>query len=276
MKNPAINLDRFHSLFPSLTFTEVEPGILEILFKTDAPLSTMNAQMHNEVAYVWREIDKDKDVQVVVVRGAGKGFSAGGDFQLVSSMVKCDDALLNVWKESKDIVYNIINCSKPIISAIHGPAVGAGLAVALLADISIATKKAKLIDSHTKLGVAAGDFAAILLPLLCGMAKAKYYLLTGRSLSGEEAERIGVVSLSVDDDQLYETTLEIARELKNNSPIAVRWTKHSLNGWLRMMGPHFDHSLALEMFSFRLPDIEVGLAAMQTKRPPEFDKNCPL
>ena len=107
-----------------------------------------------------------------------------------------------VWREARDLVYNIINCSKPIVSAMHGPAVGAGLVAGLLADISIAAKNARIIDGHTRLGVAAGDHAAIVWPLLCGMAKAKYYLLLCEPVSGEEAERIGLVSLCVEEDQL--------------------------------------------------------------------------
>ena len=108
-------------------------------------------------------------------------------------------------REARDIVYNVINCSKPIVSAVHGPAIGAGLAVAMLADVSVVGRTARIIDGHTKIGVAAGDHAAICWPLLCGMAKAKYYLLTCETLTGEEAERIGLVSMCVDDDQVLDT-----------------------------------------------------------------------
>ena len=106
-------------------------------------------------------------------------------------------------REARDIVYNVINCSKPIVSAVHGPAVGAGLVVAMLADVSVVGRTARIIDGHTKIGVAAGDHAAICWPLLCGMAKAKYYLLTCETLTGEEAERIGLVSMCVDDDEVH-------------------------------------------------------------------------
>src|SRR5205823_5444221 len=138
------------------------------------------------------------------------------------------DARTRVWKEARDLVYNLINCSKPIVSAIHGPAVGAGLVVGLLADISIAARSARIIDGHTRLGVAAGDHAAIVWPLLCGLAKAKYYLLLCEPVSGEEAERIGLVSLCVDDAALQETALRIAERLAAGSPTAIRWTKYAL------------------------------------------------
>ena len=236
----------------------------------------MNHQMHHDVAYVWRDIDLDESVRSVLVRGTETAFSAGGDFDLVGNMIEHDEALLRVWKEAKDLVYNMINCSKPVVSAIRGPAVGAGLAVALLADVPIAARSARILDGHTKLGVAAGDFAVIIWPLLCGMAKAKYYLLTGQQIDGREAERLGLVALCVEDDDLKERSEAAARDLAAASPSAVRWTKSALNNWLRVMGPVFDQSLALEMLGFRLADAREGLAAGREKRRPEFDGRCPI
>src|SRR2546422_9039257 len=110
------------------------------------------------------------------------------------------------------MVYNLINCSKPVVAAINGAAVGAGLALAILADISIAAASARLIDGHTRLGVAAGDHAAIIWPLLCGMAKAKYYLLTADFLDGREAERIGLVSLCVPGAEVLPKALDVDRK----------------------------------------------------------------
>src|SRR5262249_61632200 len=135
------------------------------------------------------------------------------DMAMVDGMTRDVAARARVWREARDLVYNMLNCSKLIVSAIHGPAVGAGLAAALMADVSIAAKNARLIDGHTRLGVAAGDHAAIIWPLLCGMAKAKYYLLTCDTISGEEAERIGLVSLSCDEKEIQAKALEVARKL---------------------------------------------------------------
>jgi enoyl-CoA hydratase len=173
-------------------------------------------------------------------------------------------------REARDLVFNVIDCSKPIVSAIHGPAVGAGLVVGLLADVSIVARSARIIDGHTRLGVAAGDHAAICWPLLCGMAKAKYHLLTCRTLTGEEAERIGLVALCVDDDRLLDEALEIATELATGAQSAIRWTKHTLNHWYRMLGPVFDASLAYEFYGFGGPDAAEGLAAHREKRAPRF------
>jgi len=177
---------------------------------------------------------------------------------------------VRVWREARDLVYNVINCSKPIVSAMHGPAVGAGLVAGLLADISIATRTARIIDGHTRLGVAAGDHAAIVWPLLCGMAKAKYYLLLCETVSGEEAERIGLVSLAVEDAELVPKAFEVAKKLALGSQSAIRWTKYSLNNWLRMAGPSFDASLALEFLGFTGPDVKEGMASLKEKRAPNF------
>ncbi|MCB0230344.1 MAG: enoyl-CoA hydratase/isomerase family protein, partial [Anaerolineae bacterium] len=132
----------------------------------------------------------------------GRAFSAGGDLALVENAYRNIEEVTRILDEARDLVYNILHCSKPVVSAINGAAVGAGLVVALLADISIASDRARLADGHVRMGVAAGDHAAIIWPLLCGMAKAKYYLMTSEFVSGEEAERIGLVSLCVPHDQL--------------------------------------------------------------------------
>ena len=173
-------------------------------------------------------------------------------------------------KEAADIVYNITNCDKPIISAINGTAVGAGLAVALMADISIIADNARLTDGHLRLGVGAGDHAAIIWPLLCGLAKAKYYLLTADFIDGKEAERIGLVSLCVPPEQLMPKAMEVATKLATGSQLAVRWTKRALNNWIRQAGPIFDHSLALEMLGFFTDDAAEGVRALQARRAPQF------
>lgn len=261
--------DRY-AKYERLKFERPDDRILQIVLENPGRLNATDAKMHGELGEVWRDIDADPDVSVAMIRGAGKAFSAGGDLDMVEEMTRDFDALTRVWREARDLVYNIVNCSKPVVSAMHGPAVGAGLVCGLLADISIASKTAKLIDGHTRLGVAAGDHAAIIWPMLCGMAKAKYYLLLCEPLTGEEAERIGLISMAVDEDELFDTALDVARKLAAGSPTAIRWTKQAMNNWLRMMGPSFDNSLALEMLGFTGPDAREGVASLKEKRAPNF------
>ncbi len=268
--------DDRYTRFPSLGFDWPAERVLRITMGGGDRLSSVGADMHGELAEVWRAIDGDERVSAVILRGAGKGFSAGGDFDLVESMTVEYDARVRVWKEARDLVYNVINCSKPIVSAMHGAAVGAGLVAGLLADISIVGRTARIIDGHTRLGVAAGDHAAIVWPLLCGMAKAKYYLLLCEPVSGEEAERIGLVSLCVDDDALQDKALEVANKLAAGAPTAIRWTKYALNNWLRSAGPTFDTSLALEFLGFTGPEVKEGVASHKEKRRPDFPPDSPL
>lgn len=246
------------------------------LTMSNGKMNSADAAMHAELGEIWRDIDSDPAVSAVIITGAGEVFSAGGDFAMIGDIIGDHDTRLRNWKEARDIVYNVINCSKPVVSAIRGPAVGAGLVCGMLADISIASKTARIIDGHTRLGVAAGDHAAIIWPLLCGMAKAKYYLLLCDALTGEEAERIGLVSLCVDDKDLDAKAVEIATRLAEGPQSAIRWTKYSLNNWIRQAGPTFDASLALEFLGFTGPEVKEGLAAYLEKRKPSFPKDCPL
>jgi len=258
-----------YASFPDLTFDRPAPGVLRITL--DAPgLNAVNPALHRQLADVWLTVDRDPDTNVALLRGAGKAFSAGGSFDLVESIMDDYAARIRVLREARDLVFNVINCSKPIVSAIHGPAVGAGLVAALLADVSVVAKTARIIDGHTRLGVTAGDHAAICWPLLCGMAKAKYYLLTCDTLTGEEAERIGLVSICVDDDAVQDRALEVAVQLAGGAQSAIRWTKQTLNHWYRSQSAVFDASLAYEFLGFVGPDAREGLASHTEKRAPNF------
>jgi enoyl-CoA hydratase len=265
-----------YAKYDRLLFDRPAERVLRITFNRPGSFNSVDAEIHAQMTDMWIDINRDPQVNAVIVTGAGKAFSAGGDFAFVERTAGDFDAVMRTWREAKDLVYNIINCSKPVVSAINGPAAGAGLVVALLADISIAGKRAKLVDGHPRLGVAAGDAAAIIWPLLCGMAKAKYYLLTGKAVSGEEAERIGLVSMCVEDEELQAIALETASSLASGAQSAIRWTKYSLNNWLRQAGPIFDTSTALEMLGFMGTDIREGVAALREKREPNYNPDCPV
>ncbi len=252
------------------------PRVLRITMNRPDRLNAIDQPTHSELADIWRDIDVDPDTSSVIITGAGRAFSAGGDLDMAHDLAIDFEKRCAGWREARDLVYNMINCSKPVVSAIRGPAVGAGLVLGVLADISIASKTAKLIDGHTKLGVAAGDHAAIIWPLLCGMAKSKYYLLLCEPLTGEEAERIGLISLAVDDAILDDTALKTAVRLAEGAPAAIRWTKYALNNWLRSAGPTFDASLALEFLAFTGPDVKEGIASIRERRAPHFDNRSPI
>lgn len=261
--------------YESLKLDWPAPRVLRITMSR-GKANAMDFQLHHDIAHIWRYVDDDPDVSVVILTGEGRYFSAGGDMEMEKRMMSDPEFRMANWKDGRAFVMNMIECNKPIISAINGPAAGGGMVGAVLADISIAARSAFLVDAHTRLGVAAGDYSALLWPLLCGMAKAKYYVLTCERIPAEEAERIGLITMCVDDDVLQEKALEIAIKLSNGAQSAIRWTKYAFNNWLRANWPIFDASLALETLGFTGAEVKEGSASFQEKRAPNFDPKCPL
>ena len=261
-----VDLTSYHRL-------RIEPrdhGVLLLTLSNPGKLNATDATLHAELARVFRDIDDDPAVKAVVVTGEGKAFSAGGDLDWIAGQVGNYAQTMSVMREAGDLVRTIIESDTPIVSAINGVAVGAGLAVALMADISIIDESARFTDGHIRLGVGAGDHAVAIWPLLCGMAKAKYYLMTADFIDGREAERIGLVSKAVPAADVLPTALKVATQLATGPQDAMRLTKRALNHWLRQALPNFEASLAYEMLNFLGPDAAEGLAALQEKRTPSF------
>ncbi len=256
--------------FQHLRFDRPNPGVVLITVDRPEVLNAANERLHRELSQVWAIVDADESVAVSVITGAGRAFSAGGDLAMVDRMTTDHAAVVEQWRDATAVVESILGSAKPIVAAVNGVAVGAGLAVALLSDVSIVAESARLSDGHTRLGVAAGDHAALLWPLLCGMAKAKYYLMTAEFVDGREAERIGLVTRCVPDEEVISESLAVARSLASGSATAVQWTKRVLNQWLRSNASVFGESLALEMLGFLGPDAKEGLAAVKEHRPPKF------
>lgn len=255
---------------PGLLFERPHPGVLLMTLNRPDRLNATDAAMHRALSIVWHDIAADDDTRVVVVTGAGRAFSAGGDLDWITEMAGNYAVVREVMTEAGDIVHNMIACPKIIISAINGVAVGAGLAVGLMADISLIAAEARLTDGHIRLGVGAGDHANILWPLSMGMAKAKYYLLTADFIDGKTADEIGLVSKAVSGAELMNEALALAQRLANGPQDALKWTKRSLNLWLTDAAPAFEASLAMEMLSFLGPDAAEGVAALHEKRDPRF------
>jgi enoyl-CoA hydratase len=256
--------------FEHLRFERRTGGVLLVTLDRPEVLNAANERLHRELSQIWGVVDADPWVAVTVVTGAGRAFSAGGDLDMIERMTTDQEAVVEQWHDAGAIVEALLSSVKPVVAAVNGVAVGAGLAVALLADVSVIGESARLSDGHTRLGVAAGDHAALLWPLLCGMAKAKYYLLTAEFVSGPEAERIGLVTRCVPDADVLDEALAVADRLAAGSRTAVQWTKRVLNRWLAQAAPAFGESLALEMLGFLGEDAREGLAAVRDRRPPDF------
>jgi enoyl-CoA hydratase len=258
------------SSYEGLVFERRDNGVLVITINRPEKFNAADEQLHEELGRVWLDVQRDPETRVAVITGAGKAFSAGGDIEMEHRTIGNYERVSRTLEDARNLVLNIVNCDKPIISAINGVAVGAGLATALMADISIIGEDVRFTDGHLRIGVAAGDHATIVWPLLCGMAKAKYYLLTADFIDGREAERIGLVSRCVPNDQLMDEALRVANKLSSRPLDAIRWTKRSLNHWIRQAQPIFESSLALELINFFGDDVREGFNAVAEKRDPAF------
>lgn len=266
-----MELDGYGCLKLSLS----ESGVLLITMATGRKKNAMTAELHAELAGIWGPIGRDSRIRAVVIAGGADAFSAGGEIGWVKELAAKPTtpegrADFSDFDELLAIPLGMMNLDKPVVSAIEGAAVAGGLAVALMADISVAAEDAILCDGHVRGGLVAGDHAALMWPLLCGMAKSKLYLLTGRQLDGAEASRIGLVSMAVPAAEVLPTAMRIAEDLAAGPQLAIRWTKRALNGWLRQAQPIFEHSAALERLSFLHPDMAEGLEAILAGRPPRF------
>lgn len=248
-------------------------GVATVVIPTAGSSGRRQAAIHREVASIWTALGDDPAVRSVLVTGAEDEFYRSADLGGLKAIPGLDkeatfDVVQRLAKEGADIVYRLIELDKPVVAAINGPAAGGGLAVALLADISVAADDAELVDPHITMGLAAGDHAAMIWPLLCGMAKSKLYLLTADPLDGAEAERIGLVSLATPRAEVLPVARRYAERLAAGPTHAIRFTKRALNQWLRLGGiTAHDYSNALEILNFFGPELRE--AVERTDRPDE-------
>jgi len=245
-------------------------GVMLVTITGRDAVNSLDAEQHRALTGIWRDLAADEAVRIIVVTGQGRAFCAGGNMEMERGLAGHWEAAVSIMTEARELVTNMVECDKPIVSAINGAAAGAGLAVALLADISIAGDDVVLTDGHTRIGLVAGDHATLIWPLLCGMARAKYYLLACERIDGVTAERVGLVSKAVPRAEVLTEALAVADRLAAGPQQALRWTKRSLNHWLRSAGPAFEASAGLELVSLLGPDFAEGIDAFMAKRPARF------
>ncbi|MDB5669771.1 MAG: enoyl-CoA hydratase [Alphaproteobacteria bacterium] len=260
--------------FPGLLFDTPATHVLRVTINNPGRLNALDHALHRQVERIWQAIDSDPAVRCSIITGAGRAFCAGG---ATDAMGAETDTLAGDWMardfgSALGLVDALIDAKKPIVSAINGVAVGAGLAIALLADVPIAAAEAKLFDGHPRVGVVAGDHAALIWPLLCGIAKSKYFLLTNEPMTGEQAERNNLVALAVPSEQLAAKAVEVAARIAAGAPTAIRMTKYVLNHWLRQQRPIFDLSAALEMICYGNGEAAEAIRALAEKRAGHFPR----
>lgn len=256
---------------------ERENGIATLMLNQPDNRNAVHAEMHAELEHVWLDLAADRTVNAIVFTGAGRFFSAGGDIKRMASRFGTDEG----WQFSIDIpaatrrlFQNILEVPQPIIAAVNGDAVGLGATLALFSDVTIVADSAKFGDSHVKVGLVAGDGGAVVWPLLVGPARAKEFLMRGKLMSGAEAHAMGLVNHAVPVDQVMARALEMAQELAALPPLAVRWTKLSVNKWIKhQLNLILDASIAYEMLSINSKDHHEAAKAFIEKRAPVFKGN---
>jgi enoyl-CoA hydratase len=259
---------------------EVADRVATITINRPEALNAVNNVVHHELEQIWIDVRADRNVNAIILTGAGRAFCAGGD---VKGMA--DGTLLGAnAKQGKGrgrgpiaasngrrLVDNMLDVEQPIIGAINGDAVGLGATLALLCDITVVSEKARLADTHVKVGIVAGDGGAVIWPLLIGPHRAKEFLMRGNFINGAEAGRIGMVNYAVAPELVMPKARELAQELADGPTWAIRWSKVSVNKWLKQQSNLImDASLAYEMMSFSHPHQKEAVKAFIEKRKPNF------
>lgn len=245
--------------------------VLHATFNRPEVLNAFDAEMDYEVGRLFDDVARDDETNVLVLTGAGKAFSAGGDIEHMQTVIDEPKLFLDGLRNGKKLLYSMLDCPKTIIAKVNGAAMGLGATIALFSDLVYAAKHAKIADPHVKVGYAAGDGGAVIWPALLGPARAKRYLLTGDVLTGEDAARIGLVNEAVAAEDLDRTVDEIAQRIANGASLAIQFTKMSVNVTLKQqLVSVIDASFAYEALSGRSEDHQEAVTAFREKRAPRF------
>jgi enoyl-CoA hydratase len=244
--------------------------IMTLTLSNPARMNAVDGRMHRELADIFYDIQEDDSVDVIVLTGEGKAFSAGGDIEWMKRSNEGKEKGPDII-EGRKIVFGLLDLEKPIIAKVRGPAIGLGCTIALFCDVIFASDTARFADPHVKVGVVAGDGGAVIWPQLVGYARAKEYLMTGDPIPGVEAERIGLINHVVPDAELDNRVDAFARKLAAGAPQAVKYTKVSVNLALKALAHTIlDASMAYEMLTFKTNDHREAVASFLEKRKPNF------
>lgn len=263
------------SKYRHILIERLDHGVILAKLNRPGRLNAINPHLHRELVAFTRDAAYDSKVKALVITGAGRGFCAGGDFgppETESGAAQEMPAQEQTrFLEGIQLVENLLDCPKPVISAVNGPAIGLGATIALICDIVVAGRNTVFGDPHVKMGVGAGDGGQLIWPLLMGPNRAKYYLMTGDKIDASEAERLGLVNFVVDDDDPLPKALEIAERLAKGPGLAITASKVPINRYLKALAQQIvPLSLEMELACFRTKDHAEAVQAFAEKREPVF------
>ena len=246
--------------------------VLTLTMNRPADMNAVNKDMHDELGTIFYDAQLDDDADVIVLTGAGRVFSAGGDLAMMKRIADGSDEPFLRLVDAKRIVFSLLDLEKPIISAVNGHAMGLGATIALLCDTIFMSSAAKIGDPHVKIGVVAGDGGCVIWPQLIGYAKAKEYLMTGDPINAQAAERMGLVNHVTAPEQTLKMAQAFGQRLADGPSAAIRWTKVSANIGLKQLAHSImDTSLAYEWLTFQTGnDHREAVTAFLEKREPKF------
>jgi enoyl-CoA hydratase len=260
-----------YSRYQTLFIEKDADGVAVVTLNRPEKRNAVSLQMHQELESIFVDLSNDDDVRSIVLTGAGDAFCAGGDVEGMKTGEFRPGGPAVPFHMVRRLVVNLLEVEQPIVAAVNGDGAGLGATIPLFCDIVIMAETARLADNHVRMGLVAGDGGVVIWPWLVGMARAKEYLLTGQWIDGREAERIGLVNYVVPQEQVLPRAMEIARRLAQGAPLAIRWTKYSLNKILRdHVNLALDSSMFLEAATMSSEDLGEAARAFFEKRRPQF------
>jgi enoyl-CoA hydratase len=251
--------------YSTIRIEKRENGVAVATLNRPDKRNAVDDTLHRELGELPRDADADPQVKVLLITGEGRAFCAGGDF---SGGLHPG---AQMWLDARRLVDGYLDCQKPVITAVNGYAMGLGATLALLGDVVFAARGATFADTHVRMGIAAGDGGQVIWPLLMGVNRAKYYLMTGDRISAEEAERLNLVNFVVDDEELMERALELADRLAAGPTLAISASKVAVNQLIKMVSNLvLPLSLKLEESTMTTEDFREAIRAFAQKRDPEY------
>lgn len=246
---------------------ERDGRVLTAFIDSEHPVNGVDGPMHDELARVFTDLQRDDGSDIIILSGKGRAFCAGGDMDWFDEQIENPAVFRDIAWDAKRIVTSLLDMEKPIICRLNGAAAGLGATIALLCDMIVADERAKIGDPHVKVGLVAGDGGALIWPQLIGYAKAKELLMTGDLLTAAEAKELGLINYAVPADELDTKIGELITKLQANPRWAVRWTKSVTNIPLKALAAQLmDASIGWESLSNTMQDRKEAVAAFKEKR----------